>query len=88
MTAVMDFQEPKTKALVSFLAALEAENSNVLILTNGVRENLYLSSRNLQNVMILPWGDASAYDVLWSDLVIVEESAFAAQEDAESEEDE
>ncbi|MEN8145871.1 MAG: 50S ribosomal protein L4 [Gemmatimonadota bacterium] len=87
VTEAMDLQEPKTKALVSFLGALEADNSNVLILTDGVRENLYLSSRNLQSVMVLPWGDASAYDVLWSDLVIVEESAFAAGENAESEED-
>ena len=88
VTAALELQEPSTKTLVSFLAAMEAEDSNVLILTDGVRQNLYLSSRNLQNVVVQPWGDASAYDVLWSDLVIVEESAVATHKNAESEEDE
>ena len=39
---------PKTKALLDQLKPLEL--SNVLIVTEEVDENLYLSSRNLKNV--------------------------------------
>lgn len=41
-------ETPKTKALVAQLAALSV--SNVLIVTEGMDENLYLASRNLKDV--------------------------------------
>ncbi|MGB0213797.1 50S ribosomal protein L4, partial [Algiphilus sp.] len=41
-------ETPKTKALVGQLAALSV--SNVLIVTEGMDENLYLASRNLKDV--------------------------------------
>ena len=41
-------ETPKTKALVGQLAALSV--SNVLIVTEGMNENLYLASRNLKGV--------------------------------------
>lgn len=41
-------ETPKTKALVGQLAALSI--SNVLIVTEGMNENLYLASRNLKGV--------------------------------------
>ena len=39
---------------------------------------------------VRPWGEASAYDVLWADRVIVERDAWGAaeeQDDDEAEED-
>ncbi|MFZ8930011.1 MAG: 50S ribosomal protein L4 [Pseudomonadales bacterium] len=41
-------ETPKTKALVAQLAALSV--SNVLIVTEGMDDNLYLASRNLKDV--------------------------------------
>ncbi|MFQ5747378.1 MAG: 50S ribosomal protein L4 [Gemmatimonadota bacterium] len=69
-------ETPKTKAVVSFLAELDAAPGNVLFLTNGLNRGLYLSARNIPSVLVRPWGEASAYDILWSDLVVVEETAL------------
>jgi hypothetical protein len=48
----------------------------VLVLTNGVNENVYLSGRNLPKVLVLPYSDVSAYHVLWSDVVLIEAPAI------------
>ncbi len=80
-----EFEKPKTKDLVGFLSSIEAEGK-VLILTDGVRGNLHLSARNLQEVNVLPFGDESVYDVLWARTVIIEKSAVdavGAEKDAE-----
>ena len=79
---------PSTKALVALFEALELEGGNVLILTDGMKNEVYLSGRNLPGVEVKPWGEASAYDVLWSDVVIVEESAFSGVEPESVEEEE
>jgi large subunit ribosomal protein L4 len=74
------FESPSTKTLVGLFEALELQVGNLLILTDGVKHDLYLSSRNIQGVEVRPWGEASAYDILWSDVVIVEESAFSGDD--------
>ncbi len=73
-------ESPSTKTLVGFFEALELQVGNVLILTDGVKKDLYLSARNIQGVEVRPWGEASAYDILWSDVTIVEESAFSGDD--------
>lgn len=72
------FDGPKTKTLVSFLETVEA-GGNVIVLTDGVNRDLYLSSRNIPGVLVCPWGEASAYDILWADLVVVEEPALSEE---------
>lgn len=71
-----ELETPKTKAVVAFLSALDPAPGNVLFLTDGVNRQLYLSTRNIRSVLVRPWGEASAYDILWSDLVVVEETAL------------
>jgi large subunit ribosomal protein L4 len=70
-------QRPKTKELVALLDKLGLAGKKVLFLTHGVSEALYLSARNLPRVDVLPYSDASAYDVLWCEIVVVEEPALA-----------
>ena len=70
------YDAPKTSQLVQLLARLEIAHKKTLILTDGIKNNLYLSSRNLQNVVVLPYSDASTYDILWSDVVLVEAGAI------------
>ena len=48
----------------------------MLLLTDGVKETLYLSARNLSNVRVLPFGEESAYDVLWAATVVIERVAM------------
>jgi large subunit ribosomal protein L4 len=79
---------PKTKDLVAYVAGLGAAGK-VLVLTNGTNENVYLSSRNVPHIEVLPFGEESAYDVLWAETVVIERSALesAAAETEEAEPD-
>jgi large subunit ribosomal protein L4 len=70
------FEHPKTGQLVELLGKLGVAGRKVLILTHGVHEAVYLSSRNLPRVDVKNFAEATAYDVLWSDVVVVEEGAF------------
>lgn len=80
-------EAPKTKELREYLTGIELGEKKVLILTDGVKESLYLSSRNLQNVEVRPFGQESAYEILWADTVVIERSAIDALS-AESAEEE
>ena len=70
------YDAPKTSQLHQLLARLGVAHQNVLILTDGVKPNVYLSGRNLPKVRVMPYSDASTYDLLWSDVVLVEASAI------------
>jgi large subunit ribosomal protein L4 len=70
------FRKPKTAQLAGLLGSLELDGRKVLVLTAGANESVYLSGRNLPTVEVMPYFEASAYDVLWSDAVVVEEGAL------------
>ena len=71
-----DFDAPKTRRLVELLGKIDMPGK-VLLLTHGVNRALHLSSRNLPGVRVLPFGDESPYDLVWSGTVIIEEPALA-----------
>ena len=75
----LEFDTPKTKKLVEMLGTLGAEGK-ALILTDGVKENVYLSSRNLSSVMVRPFGEESAYDILWANVLVIEKAALEGAE--------
>jgi large subunit ribosomal protein L4 len=66
---------PKTKQVIALLAALGAAG-NVLVLTDGHKPNVYLSARNVAGVEVRPFGEESAYDLLWADTLIIESAAL------------
>lgn len=67
---------PKTKRIVALLDRLDLVDRKVLILTNGINQNVYLSARNIPDVEVMPYADVSAYHLLWSDVVLVEAGAL------------
>ena len=69
------FDAPRTRRVVELLNALAA-NGNVLLLTDQHKPVVHLSARNLPNVVLRPFGEESAYDVLWSDTVVIEVPAL------------
>jgi len=73
-----DFAAPKTSRIRALLQRLDigAGDRKVLILTDGVNRNVYLSGRNLPNVQVLPFDEASTYDLLWCHVVLVESAAL------------
>jgi len=72
-----EMESPKTRDLIAFVGAIDLPGK-VLLLTDGVKKNLYLSSRNLPVVSVMPFGEESVYDVLWAHTVVIERSALEA----------
>ena len=58
------------------VARLGVADKKVLILTDGVKPNVFLSGRNLPNVHVMPYSDGSTYHILWSDVVLIEAGAI------------
>ncbi len=72
------YESPKTKPLAELLEKLGVAERKVLVLTAGGTHahNVYLSGRNLPRVRVQRFADTTAYDLLWSDVVLVEASAL------------
>jgi large subunit ribosomal protein L4 len=70
------FRTPKTAQLAGLLGSLGLAGRKALVLTAGHNANAYLSGRNLPAVEVMAYPEASAYDILWSDAVVVEEGAL------------
>jgi len=80
------FNAPKTARLAELLGKVGAEDRKVLVLTSGNNPNVYLSGRNMPAVQVMNYHEASAYDILWSDTVLVEEAALTGVEPEVAEE--
>jgi large subunit ribosomal protein L4 len=82
------FDAPKTKVLSELLQRLGVAEQKVLILTHGVKPNVFLSGRNLPTVHVMPYSDVSTYHVLWSDVVLIESGALGSTLEAAQTEEE
>ncbi len=74
--APLAFAEPKTKRMAELLGKLGLTSRAVLVLTAEHSPNVVLSARNLQDVAVMRYADASTYDILKADAVVVEEPAL------------
>jgi large subunit ribosomal protein L4 len=75
----LQFDAPKTKRVLALLAAVGiAPNAgiNVLLLTDGHKPVVHRSARNIPGVQVRPFGQESAYDLLWADTLIIEAPAL------------
>jgi len=70
------FRTPKTAQLAGLMGSLGLAGRKALVLTAGHNSNAYLSGRNLPTVEVMAYAEASAYDILWSDVVVIEEGAL------------
>ena len=70
-----DFEKPKTKDFVNFLNALKFSGKKILLLTNGKKESVYKSGRNIPKVKILEAEKASTYDILNNQVLVLQKSA-------------
>ena len=71
-----DYDAPRTSRLAALVDRLGYGDQKVLILTDGVKPNVFLSGRNLPTVHVMPYGDVSTYHILWSDVVLIESGAL------------
>jgi len=78
LTVVEDFnlEAPKTKSLVEIVNNLKIEGGRRLLLVlNEANENIYLSSRNLQNVDVIRVNDLSTYIIMKASAILFVESS-------------
>jgi len=71
--------KPKTSEFASILKSLKAADKKVLFLTadaNDGNNNLFLSYRNMPNVLGYQFVDMNTYDVVNSNLVVLTETAI------------
>jgi len=71
-----NYDKPSTKQMLSLLGALGVTGRKVLILTDGMKHNVFLSGRNLQRTHVMAYADVSTYHILWSDVVLIESNAL------------
>ena len=69
------FEAPKTKTAVDFLKSIGAQGS-VLVITDGVNENLLLSARNLPGVDINTADLFTTYETLRYDTLVITSGAM------------
>ena len=76
------FEAPKTKEMVAVINNLKVNNGRLLlVLGNGVNENVLLSARNLQNVEVMRVSDIATYNIMKAkNLVLVESSVEGLNE--------
>jgi len=72
----LEFAAPKTSQMTALLDKLGLEGRKVLVLTHGPNRAAYLSARNLPRAGVLPYAEATAYDILWADALVVEQGAL------------
>ena len=68
--------EPKTKKTKDLLVNLDVQEKKVLVLTGDLTENLILSMRNIPNIALLDAVTASAYDLLDSEIILIDQKGL------------
>ena len=68
--------EPKTKKTKDLLANLDVQEKKILVLTGDLTENLILSMRNIPNIALLDAVTASAYDLLDSEIILIDQKGL------------
>ena len=69
------FEAPKTKEFVAFQNNLKIGDKKSLIVIPDANNNIYLSSRNLQNVEIVIASELSTYRIMRANKIILVESS-------------
>jgi len=74
--AAPEFEDPKTKQMAAILTDMGLGEEKVLLLTGEYDKNLYLSGRNIPTLHIKKAVDASTYDILDCEAVVITESGL------------
>ncbi|HTY36896.1 MAG TPA: 50S ribosomal protein L4 [Bacteroidota bacterium] len=77
IVVVEDFSmdAPKTKELTAMLKALSILGKKTLVLTTKNEEGIYKSGRNVPTVSVREAGNASTYDILDTQVLLIQKSA-------------
>ena len=71
-----NIDEPKTKKTKDLLFNLDVQEKKILILTGNLTEDLVLSMRNIPNIALLDAMMASAYDLIDSEIILIDQKGL------------
>jgi len=66
---------PKTREFSGLLKNFNLTGEKVTVLTDTMEENLYLGSRNIKNICVVPVQSASTYDLLDCQMILANEAS-------------
>ena len=69
-------QTVKTKEFNEIIKNLKISDKKITVLTDVVEENLYLGSRNLKNLCVVPVSSASTYDLIDCQILLISEPSI------------
>jgi large subunit ribosomal protein L4 len=78
----LNFEAPKTKELLAVKSNLQIADKKSLFILPGENNNIYLSSRNLRDVMIVTASELSTYQVMDAKTVVLLEGSVKKIEEA------
>lgn len=76
----VDFEQPKTKQIIEMKKNLQILDKKMLLVVNELKNNVYLSTRNLTCSKVVTASQLNTYDILDAKVLAIEESALAVLE--------
>jgi len=71
-----NFEAPQTKEFVNLRNNLEVADKKVLLVLSEQNKNIYLSSRNLQDVKVVTVSDLATYDIVNASVILFAENSI------------
>ena len=71
-----NFDAPKTKEFANVLKSLKIDGKKTLLLTTENLENVYKSARNIEKVNIIEATNASTYDIVNNQVLVLQKGAI------------
>lgn len=71
-----NYDDIKTKNIVGLKNNFKINDKKVLIIVGESNKNVYLSTRNLQDVNVTTASQVSTYDIMWASILMIEEGSI------------
>ena len=68
----LNIKSNKTKDLLNVFSAFKVLDKKIIMITQGINNSLYLSSRNLKNINSISVDSFSTYDLMDSNFLIID----------------
>jgi len=82
VTTDFTYETPSTKTIVALLSAFELSGKKVTILIAQQNINVFKSARNIPRVQVVVASSLNTYEILNSDIILIQESAVGILENS------
>lgn len=70
------FEQAKTKKITEIINNLKITDKKILLVLSKQNKNIYLSTRNLQDIRVVIASSLTTYDIMRASVLLVSESSF------------